>query len=138
MSHRLFLEEDDILGALNLYSSKPAAFAEQSLSVLDHLATHSAIALAKAGARDEAAQLRCALESNRRIGVAIGIIMATYKTTETQGFDLLRIASQHSHRKLRDIADDVITTGELDLPRANRAGADAAVQAPRGSAEASR
>lgn len=115
LSHRLFLEDSDVFGALNLYSRKPAAFAAHSLSVLDKLATHSAIALAKANAEEENAHLRAALDSNRRIGVAVGIIMATYKTTDAQAFDLLRMASQHSHRKLRNIAEDVITTGALEL-----------------------
>lgn len=115
LSHRLFLEDSDVLGALNLYSRTPAAFAAHSLSVLDKLATHSAIALAKANAEEQNSHLRAALDSNRRIGVALGIIMATYKTTEAQAFDLLRMASQHSHRKLRDIAEDVVTTGALEL-----------------------
>jgi AmiR/NasT family two-component response regulator len=83
--------------------------------VLDQLATHSAIALLKANAEEQNAHLRAALDSNRRIGIAIGIIMASYKTTDIQAFDLLRMASQHSHRKLRDVAEDVITTGALEL-----------------------
>jgi GAF domain-containing protein len=117
LSHRLFIEDDTILGALNLYSRRPAAFAEHNLSVLDKLATHSAIALVKANAEEQNGHLRAALDSNRRIGVAMGVIMATYKTTDDQAFDLLRMASQHSHRKLRDVAEDVIITGALELER---------------------
>ena len=45
-----------------------------------------------------------------------GILMASYKTTEQQAFDLLRIASQTTHRKLADIAEDVLLTGTLDVP----------------------
>jgi AmiR/NasT family two-component response regulator len=37
------------------------------------------------------------------------------KITETEGFDLLRRASQRTNRKLRDIADEVVTTGTLPL-----------------------
>ncbi|MDQ1744993.1 MAG: hypothetical protein QOE23_3332, partial [Pseudonocardiales bacterium] len=36
--------------------------------------------------------------------------------TEKQAFDALRIASQHSHKKLYDIAFDVVETGHLELP----------------------
>jgi AmiR/NasT family two-component response regulator len=42
--------------------------------------------------------------------------MATYKVTDRQAFDLLRIASQAAHRKLAGIAEDVVETGALDLP----------------------
>jgi AmiR/NasT family two-component response regulator len=31
----------------------------------------------------------------------MGILMATRKVTEAEAFDLLLVASQHSHRKLR-------------------------------------
>jgi AmiR/NasT family two-component response regulator len=59
-------------------------------------------------------ELRFAQLSNRRIGAAIGILMASRKVTDDQAFDLLRAASQHTHRKLRDVAEDVIRTGELE------------------------
>ncbi len=80
-------------------------------------------------ARDKVNHLGVALESNRRIGQALGILMATYKLTDECAFDLLRGVSQHTHRKLRDIADEVCTTGTLDLTdhqRASRRHADGA------------
>ena len=113
MSHRLLLEEANTLGALNMYSRKPAAFARLDLTVLDELATHAAIALTLAASRDLNENLRRAVESNRTIGVAIGILMAKKLTTRQQAFDLLRITSQHSHIKLHDIAEYVIDTGTL-------------------------
>ncbi|HEX8096111.1 GAF domain-containing protein [Jatrophihabitans sp.] len=113
MSHRLFLEDSDSLGALNLYSRKPAAFAELEMTVLDDLATHCAIALATVAEREQNQHLRAALETNRDIGVAMGILMASKLVTKQQAFDALRITSQHAHRKLHLVALDVIETGEL-------------------------
>ncbi|MEO7259893.1 MAG: ANTAR domain-containing protein [Jatrophihabitantaceae bacterium] len=60
--------------------------------------------------------LRIALTSNRHISTAVGILMATHKLTTDNAFDLLRRVSQHSHRKLHDIALDVIDTGAIELP----------------------
>jgi hypothetical protein len=37
--------------------------------------------------------------------------MYAYKVSEEQAFATLRIASQHTNRKLRDVADDVLLTG---------------------------
>jgi hypothetical protein len=71
------------------------------------------LAMALTAAREEAVNLRAAQESNRDIGVAIGILMARYLLTREQAFDALRIASQRSNAKLRDLARDVIDTGEL-------------------------
>jgi AmiR/NasT family two-component response regulator len=61
------------------------------------------------------------LRSNREIGVAIGILMFQYGVTEQAAFDLLRVTSQHQHRKLRQIAAEVAFSGELPTPpeRAN-------------------
>lgn len=113
MSHRLFLEDSDTIGALNLYSRKPAAFTELQLTALDDLATHCAIALATVAEREQNQHLRTALATNRDIGVAIGILMATKLVTKQQAFDALRITSQHTHRKLHLVALEVIDTGEL-------------------------
>jgi signal transduction histidine kinase/DNA-binding response OmpR family regulator len=66
-------------------------------------------------AEDQVANLRTALASNRQIGAAIGVIMATEKLTHEEAFERLRVASQSTHRKLRDLADDVLYTGVLDV-----------------------
>jgi hypothetical protein len=62
------------------------------------------------------AHLEVALLSARRIGAAIGILMATRKVTEDEAFELLRAASQAWPRKLRVVADDVVLTGTLEVP----------------------
>ena len=43
---------------------------------------------------DEAANLRVALSSNRRIGAAVGILMYRFKIGNDEGFTLLREASR--------------------------------------------
>jgi signal transduction histidine kinase/DNA-binding response OmpR family regulator len=58
-------------------------------------------------------QIRGALDSNRVIGTAVGIVMASYQLTAEQGFQLLVAASQNTNSKLRDIAARVVDTGAL-------------------------
>ena len=117
LSFRLFFEDDgDRVTGLNLYSSAPAAFDATAQSIGTVLATHGARALATAAARENAAHLLQALDTNREIGTAMGILMATHKVTRTNAFTLLRIASQNSNRKLLDVAATVVDTGTLDLP----------------------
>jgi AmiR/NasT family two-component response regulator len=57
--------------------------------------------------------LHTALQASRRIGVAIGVLMARHLVTYEQAFGMLAAASQHLNRKLRDIAAEVAETGEL-------------------------
>jgi hypothetical protein len=58
--------------------------------------------------------LEIALHSSREIGAAIGVVMVQHRTTADRAFDLLREHSQRTHRKLRDIAADVLLTGSLE------------------------
>lgn len=99
------------LGVLALYSAKPYFFSEDLMAIGAILADHAAIALEAADLADQNHHLNEALQTNRRIGIAIGILMALHQVEEQQAFDLLRIASQRLHRKLRDIAEEVILTG---------------------------
>ncbi|HET9647208.1 MAG TPA: ANTAR domain-containing protein [Microlunatus sp.] len=64
-----------------------------------------------------AEQLQEALHTSRRIGAAIGIVMATRKVSEAHAFLTLSRASQNSNRKVRVIADELVDTGDVsDLP----------------------
>lgn len=75
-----------------------------------------------AKAQGQVANLEIALASNRDIGTAIGILMNSQLVTQDEAFTMLRVASQHTHRKLREVANDVIFTGALvPLPTRSRA-----------------
>jgi GAF domain-containing protein len=93
------------------------AFDPEYQEFLEQLAAQLGTAIESArlrtAERDEAANLRLALETNRRIGAAIGVLMTVHKVTEEQAFNLLRQSSQRSRRKLRDVADEVTRTGSL-------------------------
>ena len=69
-----------------------------------------------ARSRHEVGHLQAALESNRMIGVAIGVLMTTQRCTATHAFELLKEASQTQNRKLRDVAADVQYTGAITRP----------------------
>jgi curved DNA-binding protein CbpA len=55
----------------------------------------------------QVSQLEIARDSNRRIGMALGIVMSQRQVDEAHAFDVLRRISQNTNRKLRDIAEDV-------------------------------
>jgi GAF domain-containing protein len=105
------------LGALILASRQADYFSADLIDVGAIFAEHAAICIEAATAEQKAENLQLALGSNRRIGMAIGILMGAYVCTEEHAFDLLRAASQRQHHKLRDVAEEVILTGTLpELP----------------------
>ena len=74
-------------------------------------AAHAAAALARVAEHEQVAQLRQAVTSDRMIGTAIGLLMGTRRISEAEAFDLLRVVSQHTNRKLRDVAVEVVRHG---------------------------
>jgi GAF domain-containing protein len=112
LSFRLF-NDDDTFGSLNLYAQERDAFTDRAVDVGAVFAAHAGLALGQAQDRDTARHLEQALDSNRRVGIAIGILMARHRLDEQAAFALLRTASQHANRKLRVMAEDVISTGEI-------------------------
>jgi ANTAR domain/GAF domain len=116
LAYRLFTDEDTF-GALNLYSRERNAFDDDAVGVGHILTAHAALAFARARERAQIAGLEQAVASNRAIGMAIGILMAIRHVGQDDAFDLLRTVSQRTNRKLREIADDVVHTGQLpELP----------------------
>lgn len=111
LSVQLFVEDDN-LGALNLYATAPNAFDRHHESTAMMLAAHAAIAMK--GSKVQT-QLRTALQTRDVIGQAKGILMERFKINHGEAFDLLVAASQHTHRKLTDIADELSRTGDLPI-----------------------
>jgi GAF domain-containing protein len=102
---------DDSLGAINIYATRPNAFTEHDETIGMLLATHAAIAMKSS---TTASNLRIALDSRDIVGQAKGILMERYKLNSLQAFDLLVVASQRTHVKLRDVADTLAATGDWE------------------------
>ena len=84
-----------------------------SVSILASLASH---ALAAANSHEDHARraltFQAALSSREIIGEALGILMEREKISADQAFDILRRASQHLNIKLREVAQNLVETGE--------------------------
>lgn len=106
---QLFVTGED-LGALNIFSTRPDAFDDESEQVALLFAAHAAVAMAGV---QERAHLRTALNARDVIGQAKGILMERYKINADEAFRLLVTASQRTNVKLRDVADHLTASGEL-------------------------
>ena len=112
LSYQLFLNrsDGDRFGALNVYGTTPNAFDDESIELGEVFAAQCSAALAAAIEQDGA---KSALQSRDTIGQAKGILMERYRLTADQAFQLLRKVSQERNIKLRDLAEQVTTTGQL-------------------------
>jgi GAF domain-containing protein len=104
--------DDGTRGALNLYATVPDAFGDRQRKAAELFAAQASAALSivtrMAGQIALTGQLREALRSRSVIDQAIGIIMGEQRCDADEAFGLLRSASQHQNRRLRDLAADVV------------------------------
>lgn len=118
LSVPLVIDEDEqVTGALNIYAREVGAFDEDSRAAATRFGPYAAVAAgnmyAYQSARAMADNLQTALESRAVIDQAKGVLMERYKLTPDQAFQLLARASMNANRKVRDIADHLVRTGEL-------------------------
>ena len=105
------------IGALNNYAEQPHAFGQDDLPAAEEVAAWIALAVGNADrmARtvDDVTNLRIAMTTRAVIDHAIGILIERHKVTADQAFTILTRVSQNRNIKLRDVADELVTTGLL-------------------------
>jgi GAF domain-containing protein len=110
------LSASDRFGALNLYARYPSAFGVVDRGKGVMLAALSSAALTGARMHEDEQRrtegLRAALATREVIGLAQGILVERERVSPDQAFDILRRASQHLNHKLRDVAQQLLETGE--------------------------
>jgi transcriptional regulator with GAF, ATPase, and Fis domain len=110
MCLQLYVEGDN-LGALNLFARTPWAFTDESEHIGLMFAAHAAVAYASS--RSSAAMGR-QIVTRQLIGQAQGILMERHRLTADNAFSLLVRVSQHRNVKLRDVAERLVRSGQLD------------------------
>lgn len=104
--------QQEVLGALNVYSRSPHAFDETGIDSARAFASFAAIAVANAdmylSTAELATQMEQAMATRATIEQAKGILMAQRRCSAEDAFDLLVRASQRENTKLRDLARRVV------------------------------
>jgi GAF domain-containing protein len=100
------------VAAMNLYAARRGAFQvpaqEHAHAFAAQCAAALALTLRQSAQSQVQQQLGAAMATRSVIDQAIGILMGQQRCTASAAFELLRQASQHRNRKLRDIAADII------------------------------
>ncbi|MFI7428770.1 GAF and ANTAR domain-containing protein [Micromonospora sp. NPDC049836] len=104
--------DGETVGALNLYATDRAAFDEparrHAVAFTDQATAALAVILRQADQALLHQQLTDAMASRSVIDQALGVLMGQQRCTAAEAFGLLRQASQHRNRKLRDVATEII------------------------------
>ncbi|MCZ2839194.1 ANTAR domain-containing protein [Modestobacter sp. VKM Ac-2985] len=118
------LPMDGLHGGMNVYATEAGAFDEDARTAAARFTRSAALAIsnmhAHETARDIAENLDVALRSRSVIDQAKGILMERQQLTADQAFQYLAHVSQATNRKLRDVAEHLVRTGEVLQPRRRR------------------
>jgi GAF domain-containing protein len=98
--------DDQVLGALNLYSMSSDTISDETEQMAELFAAHVALALGHARRIEN---LSAALESRRVIGLALGLVMQRLELDEDTAFAYLTRVSATTETKLRDVAASIVT-----------------------------
>jgi GAF domain-containing protein len=101
--------EPDNPGVLNLYCQQPSRLRADAERLATALAAQLAVVVTLAR---HSANLAVALESRDLIGQAKGIIMERHKVDAERAFAVLARLSQERNTKLREVAGEIVRTGE--------------------------
>ncbi|MEV5631994.1 GAF and ANTAR domain-containing protein [Micromonospora tulbaghiae] len=105
--------QEAVTGALNLYGTSTHAFDKASIELAEEFAAYAAVALANAHLYDSAStlarQMHEAMRSRAVIEQAKGIIMGQRRCSADEAFSLLAKLSQDSSRKLREVAEALVS-----------------------------
>jgi GAF domain-containing protein len=100
------------VGALNMYSRTSTGFPPDVIALAECFAGYAAFALANTleyqDALDLVSSLRTAMSSRSVIEQAKGIVMARERCTADEAFAVLTRLSQHTHLKLRMVAERIV------------------------------
>ena len=99
--------------SLTFYSRERNGFADLGDAVIAVLAAVAGLSVEARLRQEQVADLQAALDSNRRIGAAVGLLMADGCRTSDQAFAHLVGTSQRLNRKLRDVAEELVRTRRL-------------------------
>ncbi|HUR23135.1 MAG TPA: GAF and ANTAR domain-containing protein, partial [Acidimicrobiales bacterium] len=105
------------LGALNFYSRTANAFSEEDEEIAGQFGVQAAVVLANAQAYWDAhflsQNLAAAMQSRAVIEQAKGIMMGAQRCSADEAFQILVRASQRENRKLREIAEGLVSRAQL-------------------------
>ena len=110
---------ETVIGTINIYTREPHQFDEDEIEFVKVVAGQAAIAIENARLMSETLEAKRALETRKVVERAKGIMQHKLGITEEDAYLKLRNESRRLRRPMRDLADAVILSDELEKQRSN-------------------
>jgi signal transduction protein with GAF and PtsI domain len=118
---------DVVIGTINIYTRDVHAFTEEEVGFVKVVASQAAIAIENARLMAETLEAKRALEIRKIVERAKGIMQYKFGITEEDAYLKLRNESRRLRRPMRELAEAVILSDEIEKQRSPRSSDASAV-----------
>ena len=107
------LMKDNAIGVINVYTSTHHVFSGEEIKTLQAIANQSAVAIEHTRLLEKSFEMQEALEVRKQVERAKGFLMASKGLSESEAFRLMQRQSMNLRKSMREIADAIILSEEL-------------------------
>jgi len=107
------LMKDNAIGVVNVYTSTHHVFSGEEIKTLQAIANQSAVAIEHTRLLEKSFEMQEALEVRKQVERAKGFLMASKGLSESEAFRLMQRQSMNLRKSMREIADAIILSEEL-------------------------
>jgi GAF domain-containing protein len=112
---------DKVIGTINIYTREQRTFSEDELGFVKVVAGQVAIAIENARLMSETLEMKRTLEARKLVERAKGILQHKHNLTEEEAYLRLRNESRRLRRPMRDLAEAVILSDDLEKKKSSAA-----------------
>ena len=115
------MTREKVIGTINIYTRETRQFSEDEVGFVKVVAGQAAIAIENARLMSETLEMKRTLETRKLVERAKGILQYKYSLTEEEAYLRLRNESRRLRRPMRDLAEAVIMSDELEKKKGGEA-----------------
>ena len=108
--------KESVIGVINVYSDKGRVFSKDDMRVLSTVCHQAALAIENTQLTDAAQEREEALEARKLVDRAKSILQKQARLSEDEAYRRLRQQSMKTRRTMREIAEAVILSSEMQSP----------------------
>ncbi len=108
--------KESVIGVINVYSDKGRVFSKDDMRVLSTVCDQAALAIENTNLADAVQEREEALEARKLVDRAKSILQKQAQLSEDEAYGRLRQQSMKTRRTMREIAEAVILSSEMQVP----------------------
>ena len=112
--------KDKAIGVINSYTSSMYVFSSEEIKALQVIANQAAVAIAHTKVVEKSFEMQEALEVRKLVERAKGYLMESRKLSEPEAFQLIQRQSMNLRKSMREIAEAIILSEELQVASKDR------------------